>query len=65
MCSEDQLFMEHHGFDLKAIEKAMAYNKRKVKICGASTISQQTAKMCFYGKAEVGCERDSKFTLPD
>ncbi|MBK9478040.1 MAG: monofunctional biosynthetic peptidoglycan transglycosylase [Bacteroidetes bacterium] len=49
VCSEDQLFMEHHGFDLKAIEKAMAYNKKKKgkKIRGASTISQQTAKNVF------------------
>jgi monofunctional biosynthetic peptidoglycan transglycosylase len=49
VCSEDQLFMEHHGFDLKAIEKAMAYNKKKKgkKIKGASTISQQTAKNVF------------------
>ncbi len=49
VCSEDQLFMEHHGFDMKAIEKAMAYNKKKKgkKVRGASTISQQTAKNVF------------------
>ncbi len=49
VCSEDQLFLEHHGFDMKAIEKAMAYNKKKKgkKVRGASTISQQTAKNVF------------------
>ena len=49
VCSEDQLFMEHHGFDMKAIEKAMEYNKKKKgkKVRGASTISQQTAKNVF------------------
>ena len=28
MASEDQLFPEHNGFDLKAIEKAVQYNKK-------------------------------------
>lgn len=47
--SEDQLFLEHSGFDFKAIEKAMDYNEKKKgkKIKGASTISQQTAKNVF------------------
>ena len=47
--SEDQLFLEHNGFDVKAIEKAIKYNKKKKgkKIKGASTISQQTAKNVF------------------
>ncbi len=49
ICSEDQLFLEHHGFDMKAIEKAMKYNEKKKgkKLRGASTISQQTAKNVF------------------
>jgi monofunctional biosynthetic peptidoglycan transglycosylase len=47
--SEDQLFLDHNGFDIKAIEKAMEYNKKKKgkRIKGASTISQQTAKNVF------------------
>ncbi len=47
--SEDQKFMEHNGFDFKAIEKAMKHNERKggKKIKGGSTISQQTAKNVF------------------
>jgi len=49
MASEDARFLEHHGFDFKAIEQAAMRNikhpeKRKH---GASTISQQTAKNVF------------------
>ena len=49
MASEDAHFLEHHGFDYKAIEHAAMRNmkhpeKRKL---GASTISQQTAKNVF------------------
>ena len=48
MASEDQLFPEHHGFDLKAIEKAFQYNdKHPNRRRGASTISQQVAKNVF------------------
>src|SRR5262245_9463978 len=43
IAAEDQNFEEHFGFDLKAIEKAQAYNERHKgkKMKGASTISQQ------------------------
>lgn len=49
IASEDARFLEHHGFDYKAIESAAKRNmqhpeKRKL---GASTISQQTAKNVF------------------
>ena len=49
MASEDAHFLDHHGFDFKAIEHAAMRNmkhpeKRKM---GASTISQQTAKNVF------------------
>lgn len=47
ICSEDQQFLNHNGFDLKAIEKAMDYNKKGKRIRGGSTISQQTAKNVF------------------
>lgn len=48
VCSEDQNFVTHNGFDFKAIEEAMAYNKNHTsKKRGASTISQQTAKNVF------------------
>ena len=48
IASEDQLFPDHDGFDLKAIKVAMKYNKRHPnKVRGASTISQQVAKNIF------------------
>lgn len=47
ICSEDQNFLNHHGFDMKAIEKALEFNKKGKRTRGASTISQQTAKNVF------------------
>ena len=49
MASEDAHFMEHHGFDFNAIEKAAKRNmsKKHKRKLGASTISQQTAKNVF------------------
>ncbi len=47
VCSEDQNFIKHNGFDFEAIDKAMEYNENHKKQRGASTISQQTAKNVF------------------
>ena len=47
MASEDQLFMEHHGFDFNAIEQAWEEHQRGKRQRGGSTISQQTAKNVF------------------
>lgn len=51
VCSEDQNFEEHNGFDFEAIEKAIESNKKLKKrgrpVRGASTISQQVAKNVF------------------
>ncbi|MCX7546535.1 monofunctional biosynthetic peptidoglycan transglycosylase [Xanthomarina sp. F1114] len=47
ICSEDQNFLNHNGFDMDAIEKAYENNKKGKRIKGASTISQQTAKNVF------------------
>ena len=47
MASEDQRFMEHHGFDFNAIGQAWQDNKRGKRQRGGSTISQQTAKNVF------------------
>lgn len=47
ICSEDQTFLNHSGFDRKAIEKALENNEKGKKIRGGSTISQQTAKNAF------------------
>lgn len=46
--AEDGNFCTHHGFDFKAIQKAMASNfQGDRRIRGGSTISQQTAKNAF------------------
>lgn len=47
VAAEDQNFMDHRGFDWKAMEKAWEQNKKGKRIKGASTISQQTAKNVF------------------
>lgn len=48
IAAEDQKFPEHWGFDVSAIEKALAHNERNEnRIRGASTLSQQTAKNLF------------------
>jgi monofunctional glycosyltransferase len=52
VAAEDQRFCQHHGFDFKAMQKAMRQNERTearggTKLRGGSTISQQTAKNTF------------------
>ncbi len=48
ICSEDQKFPSHYGFDFPAIKKALENNLAKNrKLRGGSTISQQTAKNVF------------------
>ena len=47
ICSEDQNFLNHNGFDYEAIKKAFNNNNNGSSIKGASTISQQTAKNVF------------------
>lgn len=48
IAGEDQLFMEHNGFDYNSIQKAIEHNEKHPKRRrGASTISQQTAKNVF------------------
>ena len=47
MASEDQNFLNHHGFDINAITDAIDEHKRTGRVRGASTISQQTAKNAF------------------
>ena len=63
--AEDQLFLKHLGFDIKAIEKAFATNKKGKKIKGGSTISQQTAKNVFLwpGRSWVRKGFEAYFTL--
>lgn len=47
ICSEDQNFLNHNGFDYEAIKKAFNNNNNGSPMKGASTISQQTAKNVF------------------
>ena len=65
VAAEDQKFLQHSGFDLQAIEKALVYNSKGRKIRGASTISQQTAKNVFLwtGRSWVRKGLESGFTL--
>jgi len=47
ICSEDQNFLTHTGFDVKALKEAYFENQEGKRIRGGSTISQQTAKNVF------------------
>jgi monofunctional biosynthetic peptidoglycan transglycosylase len=47
IASEDQLFMEHYGFDMASIRDAIKEREMGKRKRGASTISQQTAKNVF------------------
>lgn len=47
IASEDGQFLNHHGFDFTAMQKAYTNNERGRRIKGGSTISQQTAKNVF------------------
>lgn len=48
IAAEDQKFPDHWGFDVAAIQKALAHNERhEDRVRGASTLSQQTAKNLF------------------
>jgi monofunctional biosynthetic peptidoglycan transglycosylase len=47
IASEDQLFLEHSGFDFDAMTTAIVKNQKGKRIKGASTISQQVAKNVF------------------
>jgi len=65
IASEDQKFAEHHGFDLPAIQKALAHNEQGGKVRGGSTISQQVAKNVFLwtGRSWVRKGFEAWFTL--
>lgn len=65
MASEDQRFMQHHGFDYEAIEKAAMHNMESKRMRGGSTISQQTAKNVFLwpGRSWVRKGLEAYFTV--
>ncbi len=47
VASEDNLFLQHNGFSVEDIKKALEHNQKGKRIRGGSTISQQTAKNVF------------------
>jgi len=47
IASEDQRYLEHHGFDFEAIGQALEERRSGGRQRGGSTISQQTAKNVF------------------
>jgi len=51
IAAEDQNFCSHYGFDIEAINKAIAEHRRDPSepLRGASTVSQQTARTLFLG----------------
>lgn len=63
--AEDELFLKHIGFDVNAIEKAIASNAKGKRVKGGSTISQQTAKNVFLwpGRSWVRKGFEAYFTL--
>ena len=65
IASEDANFLTHHGFDFKAIQKAMKDNEKGKKLKGGSTISQQTAKNVFLwqGRSYVRKGLEAYFTI--
>jgi len=70
IAAEDQFFPFHTGFDLKSIREAIRHNekqadKRRPRIRGASTISQQVAKNLFLwsGRGYVRKGLEAWFTL--
>ncbi len=52
VAAEDQKFPQHHGFDFKQIDKALADAERGRRVRGASTISQQVARNIFLWRGQ-------------
>lgn len=65
VAAEDQKFLDHFGFDFKAMERAIDQNAHSHKLIGGSTISQQTAKNVFLwpGRSYVRKAFEAWFTL--
>lgn len=65
VCSEDQNYLKHFGFDIGAMKKAMAENENGKRIRGGSTITQQTAKNVFLwqGRSYLRKGLEAWFTL--
>ena len=52
IASEDQKFAEHFGFDFAAIDDSIRDHARGKRLRGASTITQQVAKILFLWKGQ-------------
>lgn len=65
VASEDQLFLQHYGFDFDAIMDAFQRNQKGGNIRGGSTISQQVAKNVFlwHGRSYFRKALEAYFTL--
>ena len=70
IAAEDQFFPFHTGFDFNSIREAMRHNeaqagKRRPRVRGASTITQQVAKNLFLwsGRSYVRKGLEAYFTL--
>ena len=65
IAGEDQKFAEHWGFDIPAIQAALAHNERGGSVRGASTLSQQVAKNVFLWSGPSWLRKGSErwFTL--
>jgi monofunctional biosynthetic peptidoglycan transglycosylase len=65
VAAEDQTFLENHGFDFNAIQRAIRKNQNSKKLIGGSTITQQTAKNVFLypGRSFVRKGLEAWFTV--
>ena len=65
VAAEDQKFPVHHGFDVDAIQSAMAEAEDGSRLRGASTITQQVAKNLFLwnGRSYVRKGFEAYFTV--
>lgn len=65
IAAEDQKFPLHHGFDIDAIQDALADAEEGERLRGASTISQQVAKNLFLwnGRSFVRKGLEAYFTV--
>jgi monofunctional biosynthetic peptidoglycan transglycosylase len=65
IAAEDQKFLEHSGFDVKAIEDAVEDHLEGKSTRGASTLTQQVAKNLFLwpGKSFVRKALEAYFTV--
>ena len=65
LAGEDAGFMDHWGFDFKAIQRAYEKNQRGRRVSGGSTITQQTAKNVFLwpGRSWVRKGFEAYFTV--